>query len=155
MTMSKSKSSEERLGAKDMYREFKKANPDTDITYAYYRSVLESFSNVLAEELLNGATFNMGQRLGTLRIKRIKRNPNSRTVDWNATIQMWAEERKKEGFVYWTDETYYRWAWDKRKAIVKNKSAYRFDPTGGTKGLKKRLTERLRKDPFAGTNYSK
>lgn len=152
--MSKSKSSEERLGAKHMYREFKKANPDTDITYAYYRAVLESFSDALAEELLNGAVFNMGQRLGTLRVKKIKRNPNSRTIDWNETMKMWEEQGKKEGFIYWTDDTYYRWAWDKRKALVKNKSAYRFDPTGGKKGLKKRLTERLRKDPFASTNYT-
>lgn len=152
--MSKSKSSEERLGAKHMYREFKKANPDTDITYAYYRAVLESFSDALAEELLNGAVFNMGQRLGTLRVKKIKRNPNSRTIDWNETMKMWEEQGKKEGFIYWTDDTYYRWAWDKRKALVKNKSAYRFDPTGGKKGLKKKLTERLRKDPFASTNYT-
>ena len=57
--MSKSKSSEERFGAKDMYRAFK--NNGTDVTYAYYRSVLESFNGLLAEELLDGATFNMGQ----------------------------------------------------------------------------------------------
>jgi hypothetical protein len=96
----------------------------------------------------------MGQRLGTLRVKKIKRNPNSRTIDWNETMKMWEEQGEKDGFIYWTDDTYYRWAWDKRKALVKNKSAYRFDPTGGKKGLKKRLTERLRKDPFASTNYT-
>ena len=137
-----------------MYKAFKKANPDTDITYQYYRAVLESFSGTLAEELLNGGVFNMGQRLGTLRIKKIKRNPKSRTIDWNETIKMWEEQGEKDGFVYWTDDTYYRWAWDKRKALVKNKSAYRFDPTGGTRGLKKKLTERLRKDVFASTNYT-
>jgi hypothetical protein len=152
--MSKLKLNEERLGAKHMYASYKKANPDTDVTYAYYRAVLESFSKLLAEELLNGAVFNMGQRLGTLRIKKIKRSPNARTIDWNETLKMWEEQGKKEGFVYWTDDTYYRWAWDKRKALVKNKSAYRFDPTGGKKGLRKKLTDRLRKDPFAGMNYS-
>lgn len=152
--MSKSKSSEARLGAKDMFKLYKKDNPDTDITYTYYRAVLESFSKLLAQELLNGAIFNMGQRLGTLRIKKIKRNPNSRTIDWNETMKMWEESGKREGFVYWTDDTYYRWAWDKRKALVKNKSAYRFDPTGGKKGLKKKLTERLRTDPFAASNYT-
>ena len=137
-----------------MYKAFKKANPDTDITYTYYRAVLESFSKLLAEELLNGAVFNIGQRLGTLRIKKIKRSAKSRTIDWNETLAMWKEQGKKEGFVYWTDDTYYRWAWDKRKALVKNKSAYRFDPTGGVKGLKKRLTEHLRNNPFAGLNYT-
>lgn len=152
--MSKSPQNEERLGAKNMYRAYKKEHVDTDVTYTYYRAVLESFSKLLAEELLNGAVFNMGQRLGTLRIKKIKRNPKSRTIDWNETLKMWKEQGEKDGFIYWTDDTYYRWAWDKRKAIVKNKSAYRFDPTGGVKGLKKRLTDRLRNDPFAGLNYT-
>ena len=152
--MSKLKPNEERLGAKDMFRAYKKDNPDTDVTYTYYRAVLEAFSKLLVEELLNGAVFNMGQRLGTLRIKKIKRSPNARTIDWNETLKMWEEQGKKEGFIYWTDDTYYRWAWDKRKALVKNKSAYRFDPTGGKKGLRKKLTERLRNDPFAGLNYA-
>lgn len=152
--MKKSSSSEERFGAKDMYKAYKKDNPNTDINYTYYRAVLESFSGLLAEALLNGEVFNMGQRLGTLRIKKIKRNPSHRTIDWNETLKMWKEQGKKEGLIYWTDESYYRWAWDKRKALVKNKSAYRFDPTGGTKGLKKKLTERLRTDEFAKLNYT-
>ena len=137
-----------------MFRSFKKDNPKTEVTYTYHRSVLERFNDLLADELLDGNVFNMGQRLGTLRVKKIKRSPNSRTIDWNETKKMWEEQGKKEGFIYWTDKTYYRWAWDKSKALVKNKSAYRFDPTGGKKGLKKRLTERLRKDPFAASNYS-
>ncbi len=152
--MSKLKPNEERFGAKEMFRKYKKDTPDTDVTYSYYRAVLESFSKLLAEELLNGAVFNMGQRLGTLRIKKIKRSPNARTIDWNETLKMWEEQGEKDGFVYWTDDTYYRWAWDKRKALVKNKSAYRFDPTGGVKGLKKKLTDRLRSDSLASTNYS-
>ena len=152
--MSKLKPNEERFGAKEMFRKYKKDTPDTDVTYSYYRAVLESFSKLLAEELLNGAVFNMGQRLGTLRIKKIKRSPNARTIDWNETLKMWEEQGEKDGFVYWTDDTYYRWAWDKRKALVKNKSAYRFDPTGGVKGLKRQLTDRLRNDSFASTTYS-
>jgi hypothetical protein len=152
--MSRLKSSEERFGARDMFRQYKKDNPDTDVTYTLYRAILEDFNVALGDALLDGAVFNMGQRLGTLRIKKIKRNPNSRTIDWNETKKMWAEEGKKEGFIYWADDTYYRWAWDKCKALVKNKSVYRFDPTGGKRGLKKKLTERLRKDPFAGLNYT-
>lgn len=137
-----------------MFRQYKKENKETDVTYSLYRAILESFNTALAEALLDGAVFNMGNRLGTLRVKKIQRNPNSRTIDWNETNKMWEEQGKKEGFVYWTDSTYYRWAWDKRKALVKNKSAYRFDPTGGAKGLKGKLTDRLRKDPFASTNYT-
>ena len=86
--MSKLKSSEERLGAKDMYREYKKHNPDTDVTYTCYRAVLESFSKMLVRELLNVVVFNMGQRLGTLRIKKIERSLNARTIDWNETLKI-------------------------------------------------------------------
>ena len=137
-----------------MFRQYKRDNKATDVTYSLYRAILESFNTALAEALLDGAVFNMGNRLGTLRVKKIQRNPNSRTIDWNETNKMWEEQGKKEGFVYWTDTTYYRWAWDKRKALVKNKSAYRFDPTGGKKGLKRKLTDRLRTDSFASTNYT-
>ena len=86
--MSRLKSSEERFGARDMFRQYKKDNPDTDVTYTLYRAILEDFNVALGDALLDGAVFNMGQRLGTLRIKKIKRNPNSRTIDWNETKKM-------------------------------------------------------------------
>lgn len=151
--MTKLKLNEERLGAKDMYQAYKKANPDTDITYPLYRAILETFNVKLTEHLLDGKKFNLGHRLGNIYIKKIRRTPSSKVIDWNETNKMWAEQGYKEGFVYYTDEYYYRWNWEKRKAQVKNKSVYKFEPTGGKLGIKRKLVERLRSNPFAATNY--
>jgi hypothetical protein len=151
--MTKLKLNEERLGAKDMYRAYKKAHPDTDITYPLYRAILESFNTKLAERILDGDKFNMGHRLGNLYIKKIRRTPSSKVIDWNETRRMWEDQGFKEGFVYYTDEYYYRWNWEKRKAQIKNKSVYKFIPTGGKLGIKRKLVERLRSNPFAATNY--
>lgn len=151
--MTKLKLNEDRLGAKDMYRAFKKNNPDTDITYPLYRAILESFNTKLTDRILDGIKFNLGHRLGNIYIKKIRRTPSSKVIDWNETNKMWAEQGYKDGFVYYTDEYYYRWSWEKRKAQVKNKSVYKFEPTGGKLGIKRKLVERLRSNPFAATNY--
>lgn len=152
--MTKLKLHEDRLGAKDMYKAYVKANPDTDITYPLYRAILESFNLKLTEKILDGHRFNLGHRLGNIFIKKIRRTPSSKVIDWNETNKMWGEQGYKEGFVYYTDEYYYRWNWEKRKAQVKNKSVYKFEPTGGKLGIKRKLVERLRSNPFASTNYT-
>tara|TARA_B100001094_G_C18075777_1_gene742540 strand:- start:715 stop:1176 length:462 start_codon:yes stop_codon:yes gene_type:complete len=153
--MAKLKLNEDRFGAKDMYREFKKKNPETDITYPLYRTILEKFNVKVADRILEGEVFNLGHRLGYIYIKKIRRTPTSKSIDWKETHKMWEEQGNREGFVYYTDDHYYRWNWEKRKALVKNKSVYKFEPTGGKLGLKKKLVERLRSNPFAATNYHK
>jgi len=151
--MIKLKLYEERLGAKDMYKAYKEANPNTDITYPLYRTILETFNNKLATKILEGNKFNLGHRLGYIYIKKIKRTPSSKVINWNETHAMWREEGKKEGFVYYTDDYYYRWNWEKKKAQVKNKSVYKFIPTGGKIGLKSKLVKKLKSNPFASTLY--
>lgn len=149
----KLKLDEDRLGAKDMYKAYKLKNPDTDITYPLYRTILEQFNIKIAEEILDGAHFNMGHRLGVISIKKIKRTPSNKVIDWNETNKMWKEQGYKEGFVYYTDDYYFRWNWEKRRAQIKNKSVYKFIPTGGKLGLKKKLVDRLKNNLFALTNY--
>jgi hypothetical protein len=151
--MIKLKLYEDRLGAKNMYKAYKAKNVDTDITYPLYRTILEQFNKKLAVKILNGSYFNMGHRLGYIFIKKIKRTPSSKVINWNETQALWKELGKKEGFVYYTDNYYYRWNWEKRKAQVKNKSVYKFVPTGGKRGLKRQLIDKLKIDPFASTNY--
>lgn len=151
--MIKLKLYEDRLGAKDMYKAYTKSNPNTDITYPLYRTILESFNVKLADKILEGHQFNLGHRLGYIYIKKIKRTPSSKVINWNETYAMWEEEGKKEGFVYYTDDYYYRWNWEKKKAQVKNKSVYKFIPTGGKIGLKKKLVNKLKSNPFSSTLY--
>lgn len=155
MTMTKLKLGESRLGAKDMYRAYKKKNPDTDITYTLYRLILEQFNIKVADKILDGSVFNMGHRLGNIYIKKIQRTPSNKTIDWNETQKMWSEQGEKKGFVYYTDNYYYRWNWEKRKCQIKNKSVYKFDPTGGKLGIKRKLVQRIKTNPFAATLYKK
>jgi len=152
--MSKLKLNEERFGAEAMYKAYKKANPDTDITYPLYKTVLDLFNKKIADKILDGHMFNMGSKLGTIRIKKIERSPENKVINWPETQKMWKEQGFKEGFVYFTDKYYYRWAWEKRRCTVKNKSVYKFWPTSGKNGLRRRLVARLKNDPFASTNYS-
>lgn len=151
--MIKLKLYEDRLGAKDMYKAYKKKNPDTDITYPLYRTILETFNTKLSDTILEGNKFNLGSRLGYLYIKKIKRNPDSKVINWMETKALWKEEGVKKGFVYYTGDYYYRWNWEKKKAQVKNKSVYKFIPTGGKRGLKTKLVNRLKSNPFASTLY--
>lgn len=151
--MTKLKLYEERLGAKDMYKAYVNLNPDTDITYPLYRTILETFNKKLADRILEGEKFNLGHRLGYIYIKKIKRTPSSKVINWSETKALWKEEGIKKGFVYYTDDYYYRWNWEKKKAQVKNKSVYKFVPTGGKLGLKNKLVKVLKSNPFASTLY--
>ena len=101
--------------------------------------------------LLEGQVFNMGQRLGSMRIKKIPRTFNKPTVDWGETNRL-----KKQGIkqlVHYTDDFYYRWNWDKHRCLVKNKSVYTFAPTAGQSGNRRKLVQKLKTDEFAHLNY--
>lgn len=144
-------SSASKFSTKDSYRWFKKENPDTQITYSLYKHIISRFNKRVSEEILEGQVFNMGQRLGTIRIKKIPRTFNKPTIDWGETNRL-----KKQGIkqlVYYTDDYYYRWNWDKHRCLVKNKSVYTFAPTAGQKGNRKKLVQKLKTDEFAYLNY--
>ena len=136
---------------KDMYVAYKKDNPESDTTYALYTYIIEKFNKKVIDVILSGKVFYLGHGLGSIRIKKIKRNYNRPTIDWYETNKL-----KKEGInnhVYYTDEYWYRWYWDKYRAKVSNKTVYRFDPMKGPTGSRKRLVKHLRNDEFAHLNY--
>lgn len=150
MTTKKS-SSQSKYSAKDAYEAYRKKNPDTSVTYSLYKHIVAEFNKKVSERILDGEVFNMGHRLGTIRIKRIPRSFNRPSVDWYETNKL-----KKQGInklIYYTDDYYFRWNWDKHRCAVKNKSVYKFTPTAGAKGNKKALVNRLRQDEFAYLNY--
>lgn len=144
-------SSVSKYSAKDAYRWFKKNNPNTTITYTLYKHIISQFNKKVSERVLDGEVFNMGYKLGTIRIKKIPRTFNKLSVDWGETNRL-----KKQGIkqlVYYTDDYYYRWNWDKNRCLVKNKSVYTFAPTAGLKGNRRKLVSRLKSDEFAFMNY--
>lgn len=141
----------DKFNAMDMFLFFKKQYPDTDVTYTLYKHILSEFFKKVSIEILDGATFGMGHKLGTVRIRKIERNPDFPSIDWGETRKLNASGEK--GFVYFTDDHWFRWSWEKSKAPLKNKSVYRFSPTAGKNGNKKMLVRKLKTDPFAELNY--
>jgi hypothetical protein len=137
--------------AVDMYRYYKERNPGTDVTYTQFKYILSLYNKKVADRLLKGDIVNLGNRVGKLRIKKVARDFNKKTVDWNSTNQLKAQGINK--LVFFTDEYWYRWAWEKKSCQIPNKSVYKFRPTGGEGGNRKRLTRLLKSDELAHLNF--
>jgi hypothetical protein len=140
-----------KYAVKDMYKEYKELHPESDVTYSLFSHYIERFNKKIIEKVLEGKTFYFGHNLGSVRIKRVKRNFNKPTIDWFETNKLKAQGINKH--VYYTDEFWFRWYWDKYRAKVKNKAAYRFEPTKGPTGAKKQLIKLLKTDEFAQLNF--
>jgi len=135
----------------DMYRFFKKKYPDSDVTFLQFRYTIGQFNKKLVDALLEGKTINLGKNLGRLRIRRIERNFETPRINHFETQKLKAQGIDKT--VYFTDPYYFRFGWEKKYAKVKNKSVYKFKPTGGPSGNRKKLSRLLREDEFAQLNF--
>jgi len=134
-----------------MYEFYKKNNPGTEVTYNQYKYVLSEYNKKAVEHILNGETLNLGNRMGKIRIKKVKRNFDKPRIDYHETKKLRATGVDKN--VYFTDEVWFRWYWSKKSCQIPNKSAYRFKPTGGDGGNRKRLVRLLKEDEFAQLNF--
>ena len=141
----------DRYTAEDMYAYYIKNNPDSDVTYTLYKYTLSKFLKKAVLKILDGETFYLGHKLGAVRIKRVERNFEKPTIDWYETNKLKAQGINKH--IYYTDNDWSRWFWEKPKAPLKNKSVYKFNPTEGKSGNKKALVKRLKTDEFAHLNY--
>jgi len=135
----------------DMYKFFKKKHPNSDINKKQYINVVELFYKYARDGILDGKTFKLGQKLGKIRIKKFKRSFQKPRLDIFSTLQL-----RKQGIaknVYYTDEWWYRWYWEKKSCQVLNKTVYCFRPTIGVNGNTKRLSKRLKEDEFSYLLY--
>jgi len=135
----------------DIFKYYQKNNPGTYVTYTQFKYILSLFNKKAAAYILQGRVLNLHNRLGKIRIKKVKRNFNSKTVDWLESNNL-----KKRGImklVYFTDDYWYRWYWEKRTCTIPNKSVYSFRPTGGDNGNRKSLVRLLKSDEFAHLNF--
>jgi hypothetical protein len=139
--------------AKDMYDWFKKNNPDTDITYALFKETISLFNKTAVEYILEGHTVRFGKYLGGFRIKKIERkfSEKPKHINWGETNKLLKQGIKK--FVYWVDDYYFKWHWEKSTCKIKNKTVYVFQPTKGDGGNRKKLSRLLMSDEFAKTLY--
>jgi len=132
-------------------------------------SVVSRFNQEIMDEIIyEGREFDMGSNLAKLSIIRIDRNHAAPRVDWASTKQLKQElldkgetlqsEENPDGvpyLVYYTDDWYCRFFWEKRVCKIRNKSAYRFDATRGMKGNKTKLVQHLQSDDLAYLKFDK
>lgn len=137
--------------AVDIYNYYKKNNPGIDTSYTQFKYILSQFNKKAVVHILQGRSLNFHNRLGRMRIKKVKRNFNSKTVDWLETNKLQKQGINK--LVFYTDDYWYRWYWEKRTCTIPNKSVYSFRPTGGDDGNRKKLVHLLKTDEFAHLNF--
>lgn len=135
-----------------MYREYVKENPETIISYKMFKQIISQFNRKASQKILEGKTLWLGYKLGNVRIKKIERtNYTKPAIDWGETNKL-----KKQGInkhVYFTDNVYFRWFWEKARCQVPNKSVYKFVPSGGPAGNRRALVNLLKEDEFALLNF--
>lgn len=138
-----------------------------EVDYSTFISVLSRFNQLAVGKMLEGYDFPMGKDLSRLSIVRVKRDFSHKlSVDWNASYALKQEiidagetPRDKdhpdgeEWLVYFTDDWYCRFFWEKSTCKVKHRMYYRFDPTRGAKGNKTRLKNLLRSDDLAHLRF--
>ena len=148
-------------GRKDIYKLYCSTAKDP-VSYNLFIEILSKFNTKVMDHLLEGHEFEMGYMLSNLRIVRRNRDPRSPRVDWKGSFKLKQEILDRGGalydaekeigekwIVYYTGGRYFRFRWYKAQCRVKNKAAYRFDPTRGKKGNKEKLTELINNDDLA------
>lgn len=129
---------------KGMYKYFKEKNPTTDIPYWMYNEILSRYNKKAANAVIFGEVLNLGNTIGRILIKKIRRRYEKLEVNWGASNARKAElittgtvpkdKDHPEGenwILYHTDAWYARWAWQKRNGAcrVRNQSVYKFLPS--------------------------
>lgn len=137
--------------AMDMYKEFVKENPETDITYPLFKHILSGYNKCLVNMIIEeGILFNPNFNIGKFGVKKIERNFNKKTIDWGETNKLKAKGINQH--VYFTDDFYYRIGWDKINCTLKNKAVYRFKPTYS---VRKHLVRFIKTNPLAKPLYER
>lgn len=134
-----------------------------------FSTLCQEFNQMVMEEIvLQGERFNMGEHLSTISIGRIERNFKNKQIDWAASNER-KEELLSQGkelydhktgegeewLIYFTNDWYCRFYWNKGKCKVPNKTAYRFKATRGKVGNKTKLKELLESDELAYLRFEK
>ena len=126
----------------NIYNNYIKEYNDT-VDKNTFKKICDEFNIEIIESILEGSTFDMGNNLSTLSVRRVDRDPRTPRVDWGESI------------IYYTDKFYCKYYWKKGKCRIPNKSVYRFTPTRGLKGNKEKLINLLKTDDLAYLKFKK
>jgi len=109
------------------------------IDYKTFKNILTVYNTKAGEKIIDGKKVNLLNGLGYLCGRRVERNFNKKSINWEETDKL----RDKDGnlpikngkkvVVFYTNDDWCRVAWCKTSAI-KNVSVYAFVPSGGQKG---------------------
>lgn len=111
-----------------------------DIPREAYFKLQYSFNREIANSIIRGGVYSFGSNLSKLCINFIKRTADSKPiVDWgesiklkNRLIQQGITPKTKNNpngvnwLLYYTNDGYCFWKWNKRKCVVHNKKLYKF-----------------------------
>ena len=141
---------------------------DDTVNKNTFKKICEEFNIEIIESILEGDTFDMGNNLSTLSIRRVDRDPRTPRVDWGESIKYRKElesggvelynvstGKGEKWYIYYTDKFYCKYYWKKGKCRIPNKSVYRFTPTRGLKGNKEKLINLLKTDDLAYLKFKK
>ena len=135
----------------DLFNFYLKKNPGTDISQVKFRNVLKDYNEAIIDRLLLGDEIQLFNGMGSIIIKKHPRSFSRKKVDFGTTNAL-----KKQGInkiVYFTDDYFCMIHWVKKTIKVKNISVYKFVPSGGENGFKKKLFRHLRNDDSAYLNF--
>jgi len=151
----------------DIYNDFDMRS-NIEISKKMHRDICSTFNIMIIEYILDGGKFNMGSNLSTISIIRLDRNNSKPMIDWGESNKYKKEllssgkklynNKTGEGtkwYIYYTDEDYCKYYWNKGKCKVSNKSVYKFTATRGQKGNKEKLTSLLQTDELAYLKFKK
>ena len=131
---------------KDFYLDYKYRYDVRDPKYVdkiTYTKILNSFFEVISKAIMEeGYEYKLPHSMGSLRIKKFKaRKP---AIDWKRTNEFYEKNGFKKHIYHFNEHSSGfsgRWYWDKKGAILKGKSLYKFTPT---RTNKRRIAELIK-----------
>lgn len=113
---------------RDMYKWYKK-NTEKPMVYWMFREILLRHNRKVADAIIFGDVYNVGNFVGRILIKKIKRNYEKAVPNWGESKKRKAEliaqgiqpkdeqhPNGEEWMVFYTDPWYLRWAWAKSRS---------------------------------------
>lgn len=159
-------------------KNLKNVNDDSEqliMSEKMFKAVLTSFNEKSLERMVdNGEVIGMKHRLGYLHVEYIKRNNGheaSKSLsmpDWGASYKYKAEliaqglqikdkehPDGKKWVIFHSDEYYVKYSWMKSggSCSVKNHTTYKFIPSSGVKGAKRKLIDSNNDNPNLYRKY--
>jgi hypothetical protein len=145
------------VGVYDMYKAIRKHhwyNIGRPITEKEFYGIIRGINNLLAEELANGQSVDLPDRMGRLELRKYQvgaffKNGKLKVtypVDWYSTNKLWEkdeEARKNKTLLYHTNKWVYFIKYCTKKAAYENKIFYQFAPNTF---IKRKLSKNIKQN---------